>query len=200
MMNEKIIISSDTKRANRIPPGQHETKKWPVLHTGQGILVDKNKWSLKVFGLVSKEQTYNYDQFVNLPKVKVFSDIHCVTTWSKLNNWWEGVSSQTIADAAGVLPEARHVLIHSVGGYTTNLKLEEFLDVDVLFANKHDDKLLSAEHGFPVRLVVPKLYFWKSAKWVKAVEFLAEEKLGFWEADGYHHHGDPWEEERYSRL
>jgi DMSO/TMAO reductase YedYZ molybdopterin-dependent catalytic subunit len=139
----------------------------------------------------------NFEQFVSLPQRRVFSDIHCVTGWSKLNNYWEGASAQAIKDLAKILPEAKFVLIHVEKGFTTNLSLNDFLQPDVLFALKHNRERLTPGHGYPVRLVVPRLYFWKSAKWVTGVEFMAQDRRGFWESHGYHNRGDPWLEERY---
>jgi DMSO/TMAO reductase YedYZ molybdopterin-dependent catalytic subunit len=133
-----------------------------------------------------------------LPRMKVFSDIHCVTGWSKLNNLWEGVSTSVIKQLVDILPEARFVMVNGAGGFTTNLSLDDFFQPDVLLAINHNGEPLTPEHGYPVRLVVPRLYFWKSAKWVGGVEFIKENKRGFWETYGYHNHGDPWKEERYS--
>lgn len=147
---------------------------------------------------MTNEKKLDYKVFSSLERVKVLSDIHCVTAWLKMDNLWEGVSPSTIKDVAQVLPEARFVIIHAAGGFTTNLKLSDFLEADVLFALKHNDETLTLEHGYPVRLVVPRLYFWKSAKWVTGVEFVAEDRPGFWESHGYHNRGDPWREERYS--
>jgi DMSO/TMAO reductase YedYZ molybdopterin-dependent catalytic subunit len=198
LADKNIIISEDTKRENRIPPGQHEIKAWPVLHAGGVQNIDTSKWKFKIFGLVGEEKELNYEEFMSLPKTKVFSDIHCVTSWSKLNNLWEGVSSSTIKELANILPEAKYVMIHASGNFTTNLSMEDFFEPDVLFATRHNENPINSKHGAPIRLVVPKLYFWKSAKWVTGVEFMAEDKPGFWESNGYHNHGDPWTEERYS--
>lgn len=197
-MNElKRIISPDTQREDRVPPGQRLTDKWPVLHYGSVPKIDVKKWSFKITGLVEKDRNITYDEFTALPKVEVFSDIHCVTTWSKLNNTWEGVSASVIKDLVGIKGEANHVMVEGAGGFTTNLSLEDFFQEDVLFAIKHDGQPLTAEHGGPVRLVVPRLYFWKSVKWVTGLRFMAQDKPGFWEQAGYHRHGDPWQEERY---
>jgi len=147
---------------------------------------------------VDEEVKLNYQEFMDLPRVQVFSDIHCVTSWSKLNNLWEGVSTSTIKELVGIRPEAKYVLVHAHKNFTTNLSLEDFFAPDVLLATQHNGNALSSSHGGPVRLVVPRLYFWKSAKWVTGLEFLAEDKRGFWESAGYHNHGDPWKEERYS--
>lgn len=197
MSDEKIIISPDTRRKERIPPGQKATEKWPVLHHGNIPDIDISKWKFAISGLVAGEIKLDYEEFLSLERIKVYSDIHCVTTWSKMDNLWEGVSSGTIKDMAQVLPEARFVIIHAAGGFTTNLTLDDFLETDVLFVLKHNDETLALEHGYPVRLVVPRLYFWKSAKWVTGVEFVAEDSPGFWESHGYHNRGDPWQEERY---
>jgi len=197
-MNEiKRIISPDTLKPNRVPPGQRLTDKWPVLHYGSVPKIDVKKWSLKITGLVDKERTLTYDEFTALPRVEVFSDIHCVTTWSRLNNLWEGISTSAIKELAGIKGEAKYVMVEGAGGFTTNLSLEDFFLEDVLFVLKWDGKPLTAEHGGPVRLVAPRLYFWKSAKWVTGLRFMAKDEPGFWERTGYHMHGDPWREERY---
>jgi len=198
MKEENIIKSSDTERKDRVPPGQKLTEKWPALHYGSVPDIDISKWKFAVFGLVEKEHKLSYQEFTALPQVQVFSDIHCVTGWSKLDNLWEGVASDQIGQLVRILPEAKFVMVHSAGGFTTNLSLDDFFQPDVLFALKHNGEALTAEHGYPLRLVVPRLYFWKSAKWVSGVEFMAEDKRGFWESSGYHNHGDPWKEERYS--
>ncbi|HEX7515029.1 MAG TPA: sulfite oxidase-like oxidoreductase [archaeon] len=198
MKDEDAVQSPDTCRSDRIPPGQKVTDDWPVLHYGSIPRVDVSNWSFTISGLVETEQKLNFDQFTSLPQARVFSDIHCVTGWSKLNNYWEGVTAQEITDLSTVLPEAKFVLIHAEKGFTTNLSLNDFLQPDVLFALKHDGKILTAGHGYPVRLVAPRLYFWKSAKWVTGVEFMAKDRRGFWESHGYHNRGDPWLEERYS--
>jgi DMSO/TMAO reductase YedYZ molybdopterin-dependent catalytic subunit len=197
-MKEDIIKSPDTERAERVPPGQKLTEKWPALHYGSIPKIDISEWQFNVFGLVEKERRLSYAEFAALPQVQVYSDIHCVTGWSKLDNLWEGVSSSQIKELVNILPEAKFVMVHSLGGFTTNLSLDDFFQPDVLFALKHNGGTLTKEHGYPLRLVVPRLYFWKSAKWANGVEFMAEDKRGFWESGGYHNHGDPWKEERYS--
>jgi len=197
MQANGTIISPDTKRANRVPPGQHLTDKWPVLHYGQVPKIETSQWTLKIFGLVEQERVVSYQDFTALPMVKVFSDIHCVTTWSRLNNLWEGLSSNEIKNIVNIDPQARFVIVHAFGRFTTNLTISDFFEPDVLLALKHDGQSIAADHGGPVRLVVPRLYFWKSAKWVTGLEFSAIDKPGFWESNGYHNHGDPWKEERY---
>lgn len=197
MRDEKVIKSPDTARESRIPPHQRQIEDWPVLHEGPVPTLDTKTWSLRIFGLVAAEKSFTYAEFSSLPRVRVQSDIHCVTGWSKLDNVWEGVGTETIRSLAQVRPEARFVVIHSPYGFTTNLSLDDFFQPDVLLALKHNGKELSPEHGYPVRLVVPRLYLWKSAKWVVGIEFVAEDRPGFWETRGYHNHGDPWREERY---
>lgn len=194
-----MIISPDTKRDQRIPPGQSQTVKWPVLDASGTPPINMTKWRLEVYGLVGKEISLDWDQFMALPKVEVFSDFHCVTRWSRLNNTWTGVSVATLLElAGGVKPEARFVSAHGYdSGWTTNLPLADFLSEDALVATHHDGVALTPDHGGPARLVVPQLYAWKSAKWVGGIELLAEDKPGFWERNGYHNHGDPWKEERF---
>jgi DMSO/TMAO reductase YedYZ molybdopterin-dependent catalytic subunit len=197
LKNEEVIISPDTLRDVRIPPGQHETNKWPVLHAGK-VPKDTSHWKFRVWGMVAEEKVYSYREFLSLPKVKIFTDIHCVTSWSKLNNLWEGISTSILKDEVEILNEAKYVMIHSPGNFTTNLPIPDFFKEDVLFATCHNGKKLTKKHGGPLRLVVPQLYFWKSAKWVTGVEFLKKNKPGCWESNGYHIHGDPWSEERYA--
>jgi len=206
-MDSDIIISPDTQRKNRVPPGQRLTDRWPVLHYGPVPRFDPAKWSFRIWGLVNPERVLSYAEFTALQRVKVFSDIHCVTTWSRLDNLWEGVSAAAIKDLTAPLPEAGFVIVHAAGGFTTNLTLEDFFQPDVLLAMQHDPSRsgteshlqpITPEHGGPVRLVVPRLYFWKSAKWVTGLQFTDKDTPGFWESRGYHNHGDPWTEERYS--
>lgn len=196
---DDVIISPDTLRANRIPPGQSQTVKWPVLDAFGPPDLDASRWTLTLAGLVNEELTFTWDQFLSLPRVKVHSDFHCVTRWSRLDNLWEGVSTRHLVElAGGVKPECTHVLAHGYdGSWTTNLPLADFLAEDALVALTHDGEPLTLEHGAPARLVVPLLYAWKSAKWLRALEFLSADRAGFWERNGYHMHGDPWTEERF---
>ncbi|REJ88131.1 MAG: sulfite oxidase-like oxidoreductase [Planctomycetota bacterium] len=187
------IISPDTHRKNRIPPGQARTRKWPVLHYGSVPQITLEDWRLEVGGLVETPLSFTWEEFRALPRVQVFSDFHCVTRWSRLGNVWEGVSTREILGRAGVKPEARFALpLGYDNGWTTNLPLEYFTAEDALFADTHDGEPISADHGGPVRLIIPQLYAWKSAKWVKAVELVAEDRPGLWEQGGYHDRGDPW--------
>ena len=186
------------RHGDRLPPGQKLTDGWPVLHYGGIPSIDLATWKFSVVGAVEDEVHFSWDDFMALPQTEIRSDIHCVTRWSKFDNDWTGVKVGDVMSRIRLRPEAKHVMVHSYGGYTTNIPLDEFLDSDVLFAHSHAGKPLEKEHGWPLRLVVPKLYFWKSAKWVRGLVFMDEEKAGFWEMYGYHIHGDPWTEERYS--
>ncbi len=193
----KHVDSPDTKREDRVPAGQFLTDKFPVLHYGQTPDIDVSKWTLKIWGLVEQEKELTFSEFDALPKISLHCDIHCVTTWSKLDTNWVGVQAKELLKIIKLQPQATHVLVHAHTNWSTNLTLEDFFQEDVIFATEYEGKPVSADHGGPVRLVVPRLYFWKSAKWVTGVQFLSREVLGFWEKYGYHSHGDPWKEERY---
>jgi len=184
--------------AQRLPPGQVLTKKWPVLTYGETPLFDPATWNFRCFGLVRQRVTWSWSEFLALPRLEVTSDIHCVTRWSRFDNRWEGVSIAEVLRRVEPLPEAKAVMIHADPDYTTNLLLSELNVEDALLALKHDGADLPPDHGGPCRLVVPRLYFWKSAKWVRALEFLDHNAPGFWEMNGYHLRGDPWSEERYA--
>lgn len=196
-----IVISPDTRRADRIPPNQSRTLKWPVLDASGAPQIDLDKWRFSLEGLVAKPISWSWAEFQALPRVKVFADFHCVTRWSRLGNVWEGVSTrELVQQAGGVLPDAKFVLAFGYDyGWSTNLPIEHFLQEDALVAFNHDGEPLSAEHGGPARLIVPQLYAWKSAKWAAGLEFRATDKPGFWEDGGYHMRGDPWKEERFGR-
>jgi DMSO/TMAO reductase YedYZ molybdopterin-dependent catalytic subunit len=180
----------------RLPPGQVITVKWPTLTAGPNPRIDLATWRLRVFGRVDREWSVTWEEFKTLPRVKVTTDMHCVTRWSRLRMTWEGVSIHEVARRAGFLSEARFVTAHSYGGYTTNVPLADLLDEEVLLADTADGAPLSIDHGGPMRLVVPKLYAWKSAKWLRGLELMEADRPGFWEQHGYHDHGDPWKEER----
>jgi DMSO/TMAO reductase YedYZ molybdopterin-dependent catalytic subunit len=194
-----VIVSPDIYRPNRIPPGQSRTKKWPVLDASGPPRIDTARWQLQVSGIIRNDISWTFEEFEQLPRVKVFADFHCVTRWSRLGNIWEGVSTrELVARAGGVLPECKYVLAYGFDyGWTTNLPIEDFLAEDALIATHHDGEPISVEHGGPARLIVPRLYAWKSAKWLSGLEFLPEDRPGFWERNGYHMHGDPWIEERF---
>jgi DMSO/TMAO reductase YedYZ molybdopterin-dependent catalytic subunit len=188
----------DPAVADRIPPGQYRTQKFPVLHYGSVPNTDLARWDFKVFGQVDAPFTLTWSEFANLPRKTVETDIHCVTRWTKLDTVWEGVAIQEILRLAQVRGSATHVVAHSEQGYTANLPLTVLDDDDVLLADKFAGQPLEREHGWPLRLVVPKRYFWKSAKWIRGLEFLDHDQLGFWERYGYHNDADPWKEERFS--
>jgi DMSO/TMAO reductase YedYZ molybdopterin-dependent catalytic subunit len=192
----KPLLPDDIR--HRVPPGQYLTTKFPVLSYGPTPRFDPATWDFRVFGLVEEELRFTYEEFRALPQSKQVSDFHCVTSWSRLDNLWEGVSVTELMKRVRLKPEARFVLAHCDGGYTTNLPLNEFLDDDVILAHRHDGRDLEPDHGWPLRLVVPKLYAWKSAKWLRALQFTDVDCRGFWEVRGYHNHADPWKEERYS--
>ncbi|AWK88070.1 sulfite oxidase-like oxidoreductase [Azospirillum thermophilum] len=183
---------------DRLPPGQRLVEDWPVLDLGVQPRVTTGNWSLTVDGLVENPLRWSWDDFQAQPQERFLSDIHCVTTWSRYDNTWQGVSARHLLSVVRPKPEARFVLFHAYDGYTTNVALEDFAADDVLLATSWEGQPISRDHGGPVRVVVPKLYFWKSAKWVKRIELLAEDRKGYWEVRGYHNHADPWTEERYS--
>jgi DMSO/TMAO reductase YedYZ molybdopterin-dependent catalytic subunit len=184
--------------AHRVPPGQVLTEKWPVLTYGVTPRFDPARWSFRCFGMVEEEVAWTWGEFLALPRAQVRCDIHCVTRWSRLDNTWEGVHVRRIIEACRPLPQAKFVLQHADPDYTTNTAIEDLVDEDVLLALKHNGQDLEPDHGGPMRLVLPKLYFWKSSKWLRAFEFLDVNPPGFWEQNGYHMHADPWPEERYS--
>ena len=190
--------SASPKNEPRLPPGQVLTEKWPVLHYGSVPKVDTAKWDFRVFGLVEQPVRWTYAEFMALPQVEVASDIHCVTRWSRYDNRWQGVAFKEVMRHVEVGPEARFAVIHAEQGFTANLPLAELVQDDVLFAHRHDGVDLTPEHGWPLRLVVPRRYFWKSAKWVRGIELVARDQPGFWERNGYHNEADPWREERFS--
>jgi DMSO/TMAO reductase YedYZ molybdopterin-dependent catalytic subunit len=182
----------------RLPPGQHLTGDWPVLDLGVVPPVSRDRWRLDVYGAIENPLFWSFAEFAAQKQAKFTSDIHCVTTWSRYDNVWEGLATRELLAACQLRDDARFVVLHSYDGYTTNLALEDFAAEDALLAHSWSGEPLSEEHGGPVRLVVPHLYFWKSAKWLQAIEFLTDDAPGFWEVRGYHNRGDPWAEQRYS--
>ena len=187
--------------AERVPPGQYVTEKFPVLHYGSvPDYKDLQKsWDFRVWGEIEEPKRFSFDEFRALPTAEVRTDIHCVTRWSKLDTVWEGIPFRTFLEHIPRLkPTAKHVMAHCEQGYTANIPLEVLMDDDVLLAYHFEGRELDPEHGYPLRLLVPKKYFWKSAKWLRGLEFMAEDQLGFWERYGYSNSADPWKEERYS--
>jgi DMSO/TMAO reductase YedYZ molybdopterin-dependent catalytic subunit len=182
---------------HRLPPGQVLTLKWPVLHVGSIPQFNPATWDFQIWGQVKQPKRFTWQEFSSLPMVQQVSDMHCVTRWSKFDSTFEGIPVAEVMKHVELLPDANFVMVHADPGYTTNLPVEEFLADDVMFVLKYEGQPLAPEHGYPVRLLVPKLYLWKSAKWVRGLEFMEEDRSGFWEQYGYHNHGDPWEEERF---
>lgn len=192
----RIVASEEVRR--RLPPNQVVTDKMPVLSYGPTPRFDPGRWDFRVVGQVARPLSLTYEQFRALPQSRQVSDFHCVTSWSRLDNLWEGVRVAELMKLVKLKPEARFVIVHCDGGYSANMALAEFMADDVMLAHRLDGRDLHPDHGFPLRLVVARLYGWKSAKWVRAIEFSAEDRRGFWEVRGYHNRGDPWSEERYS--
>ena len=193
---DQVKTAPDQGLGDRVPPGQFVTEKFPVLTYGSEPEVDIATWQLRVFGLVQQEITLNWEQFSTLPWRTVNADFHCVTQWSALDNTWEGVDFADLVEATGPLPETNFMMAHSYGGYSTNLPFDIVMQ-DGLLAHKQDGEPIGKSHGWPLRLIVPSLYGWKSAKWVNGIELLAEDSPGFWEQRGYNNNGDPWKEERF---
>jgi len=196
--NERRERERQMKQEGRLPPGQSLTLKWPVLHYGSVPQFDPERWDFRVYGLVANPFRLNWNEFSKLPRVERVSDFHCVTRWSRFDNHWTGVSIRELLKRASPLPEAKFVLVHAEQGYTANLPLADLDRAEVLLATHHDGQPLAADHGGPLRLIVPDLYGWKSVKWVRSLEFLDRDQPGFWEQNGYHIYGDPWKEQRYS--
>ena len=184
--------------ADRLPPGQYLTEKWPVLHAGEVPTVDLARWDFTIGGAVDAPVRLSYEEFKRLPRRTVAADIHCVTRWSLLDSSWEGVPVLEVMKLVTPAPTATHVMVTAEHGFTANLSLDDFLREDNLFVDTRNGEPISREHGWPLRLFVPHLYFWKSAKWVRGFDFMDRDRPGFWEQYGYHMRGDPWKEERYS--
>ena len=195
LFRKRRDLSPDVAR--RMPPGQTLTEKWPVLHYGPVPRFEPKTWEFRVLGNVEKPVRIGWEEFQRLPREKFTADMHCVTTWSKLDQMWEGVPFKAIVDLAKPKPDTGFVIAHSENGFTTNVPLEDCLKPNVLLATHANGALLTPDHGYPLRLVVPHLYAWKSAKWLRGLEFSVVDKPGFWERNGYHNRGDPWTEERY---
>ena len=196
------IVSPDTLRGSpkeRTPPGQVLTSKWPVLHYGSVPKIDPRaaNWRLRVFGLVEEEYELGYDEIRAMPAVDVVCDMHCVTHWSRLDNVFTGVPTKALIERARPKANARFVMCHSEAGFTVNVPLNEFVADDCILAYRWDDREITPDHGWPLRGLVPRLYLWKSAKWIRGIELRATDAPGFWEQNGYHMHGDPWAEERF---
>ncbi len=181
----------------KLPLGQSSTDKFPVLTYGETPVVDINTWRFRVWGLVEQEREWTWEEFLQLPQTTIHADFHCVTHWSRFEDDWEGVLFRDLIKELKVKPEAKFVLQHAYGGYTTNLPLQWMIDEDVIFAHTFNRQPLEPEHGGPMRVFTPRRYAWKGAKWIRGLEFLAKDKPGFWEVNGYSNSADPWKEERF---
>lgn len=196
-MPGKFFQKPELSDADRVPPGQYLAKGFPVLTYGETPEIPTELWKFKVWGLATPK-TFTWSDIMAMPQSEFTADFHCVTRWSKLDVKWRGVKVTDFMKQVEVDPEAVHIMEHCYGDYTTNIALDDFLREENFFAHTLFDEPLSAEHGGPLRLVVPHLYAWKSAKWINGLEFLSKEALGFWERNGYHKRGEPWAEERYA--
>jgi DMSO/TMAO reductase YedYZ molybdopterin-dependent catalytic subunit len=195
--SERKVLEKQRREEGRLPPGQSLTLKWPVLQYGSVPRVDLKTWDFRIAGLVEKPVRLTWEEFNRLPQTEIVSDIHCVTRWSRFDNRWTGVLFTEVMKLVGPRSEARFALVHGEQGFTANLPLDDLTRPTSLFAFKHDGEPLSPEHGYPLRLIVPHLYFWKSVKWVRGFELSATDEPGFWEQNGYHMYGDPWKEQRF---
>ena len=203
-ITSKVIAARGQRQAKergldpgRVPPGQYLTDRFPVLTYGDNPAFDLNTWSLSIWGEVESPFTLRWAELMELEQHEVTTDIHCVTRWSKLDTTWQGARVSDLLERAQVKPTGTHVMAHSDGGYTTNIALEALLDDDVLVAHTYDGKPLEPDHGAPLRLLVPKRYFWKSAKFLRQLEIMPADRQGFWELNGYHNDADPWTEQRH---
>jgi len=198
--SEHKFITGEADRApgERLPPGQHLVRDWPILDLGRKPDIATDRWRLRIGGMVDRPATFDWAAFMKLPQTELRSDIHCVTTWSRYDNDWKGVSTRTLLDAIEPRDEAAFVMLHGYDGYTTNVPLADFASPHAMVVHSWQGRPLTRDHGGPARLVIPHLYFWKSAKWVNGIDFIGSDEPGFWETNGYNMRGDPWAEERYS--
>lgn len=192
------VPAVDPAMAKRLPPGQVLTERFPILHEGDVPVYDMRSWTLRVFGEVDREVTLSYEEIMAMPQSTVTCDIHCVTRWSRFDNFFTGVRFRDFMRVIGVTPNSAYVMLHGDHDYTANVALADLDRDDVLLAHSFDGKPLTDKHGWPLRLIVPHLYFWKSVKWLRGIEFIRENKPGFWEQNGFHLNGDPFREERFS--
>ncbi len=198
MLDERKQRERQMQEEGRLPPGQALTLKWPVLHYGSVPKFDPATWDFRVWGLVEKPLRFTWNEFNVLAMLHTTSDFHCVTRWSRFQNAWEGVAFAEILKLTQPKPAAKFVMVHAEEGFTANVPLADLNHDNVLLATHHDGQPLTPEHGYPLRLIVPHLYAWKSVKWVRGLEFMERDAPGFWEQNGYHMYGDPWKEQRYS--
>lgn len=194
----RLLTGAAADPATRLPPGQRLVKDWPVLDLGVHPDIPLQRFRLDIDGAVESPVSLGHDEFMALPQEESLCDIHCVTQWSRYDNHWKGVATRTLLDLAKPKPEAKFVIFHAVDGYTTNVRLDQFDQPDCFLVHEWEGKPIDRQHGGPVRVLIPRLYLWKSAKWVSRIEISAVDKPGFWEVRGYNNNGDPWLEERYS--
>jgi DMSO/TMAO reductase YedYZ molybdopterin-dependent catalytic subunit len=197
-MKAPETMNVDPALRHRVPPGQTVTDRFPILHEGEVPEYDINTWNLRVFGLVEEERVFTYPELLDMEQRTAQFDIHCVTRWSKLDTVWEGILFRDFLKLLKVKPEARHVMFHADPDYDTNVPLSDLMRDDCLLAFRYDGQPLTPKHGWPLRVVMPHRYFWKSAKWLRGIEFMAEDRPGFWERNGFHNDADPFKEERFS--
>jgi DMSO/TMAO reductase YedYZ molybdopterin-dependent catalytic subunit len=196
-ISERKKLERKMQGAGRLPPGQSLTLKWPVLHEGPVPGVDLGTWDFLIDGLVKTPVQLTWEKFNKLPKTEIRCDIHCVTRWSRFDNRFEGMLFTDVMKLVEPKPEAHFAVVRGENGYTTNLLVSDLMMPTTIFAMKHDGEPLAPEHGYPLRLVVPQLYFWKSVKWVRGFTLMAQDEPGFWEQNGYHMRGDPWKDQRF---
>ncbi len=188
----------DPALAKRLPPGQILTERFPILHEGEVPKYDMNQWNLRIFGLVDREISFSYEEIMAMPQTTVVCDIHCVTRWSRFDNQFTGVLFRDLLQLAGIEPQGKYVMLHGDHGYSANIALQDLMGDDVVLAHSFAGEPLTEKHGWPLRLVIPHLYFWKSVKWLRGIEFMQENQPGFWEQNGFHLNGAPFVEERFS--
>jgi DMSO/TMAO reductase YedYZ molybdopterin-dependent catalytic subunit len=197
LSKKQEVIGVNSFGKPKLPPGQYGTEKFPVLTYGEVPVISERDWRFRVWGLVEEEREWTWEEFLKLPQTKLRADFHCVTRWSRFDDEWEGVLFRDFIQHVRLKPGARFVLQHAYGGYTTNLPLQWMIDEDVMFAHTWNGRPLDREHGGPMRVFTPRRYAWKGAKWIRGLEFLAHDKPGFWEMNGYSNSADPWKEERF---
>jgi DMSO/TMAO reductase YedYZ molybdopterin-dependent catalytic subunit len=193
----RLLTGTWAPPEQRLPPGQRLVQDWPVLDLGVQPNVPLSHFRLDLDGDVTRKASLSWEEFLALPQVESMSDIHCVTQWSRYDNHWKGVAARTLVALVEPAPTVRHIAFHAHDGYTTNVRLDQFDQPDVFLVHQWEGKPIPRQHGGPLRVLIPRLYFWKSAKWVRRIEFVAADRPGFWEVRGYHNNADPWLEERY---
>ncbi|MGH7101127.1 MAG: sulfite oxidase-like oxidoreductase [Acetobacteraceae bacterium] len=193
----RLLTGKNAIPGQRLPPGQRLVRDWPVLDLGVQPEVKLSSFRLDLDGAVKRPQSLSWEAFLALPQVEAVCDIHCVTQWSRYDNHWQGVAARTLVERVEPEADVEHIVFHSYDGYTTNVRFDQFDQPDVFLVQQWEGKPIPREHGGPLRMLIPRLYFWKSAKWLRRIEFVAVDRPGFWEVRGYHNNADPWHEERY---